>query len=78
MRRLFEENALGRRWGDFLAGLRKGEVVYVPRFRERLRVVKVEPRRQRAKLRRGSLEIEVPFHEISWVEPPPGADPDPA
>lgn len=78
LRRLFEENDLGRRWGDFLAGLRKGEVVYVPRFRERLRVVKVEPRRQRAKLRRGNLEIEVPFHEISWVEPPPGADPDPA
>ncbi|RMH03575.1 MAG: hypothetical protein D6702_05530 [Planctomycetota bacterium] len=75
IRRLLDASEPGRRWDAFLAGLRKGEVVWVPRYRERLRVLRVDKNRRRLKLRRGELEIEVPFHEISWVEPPPGTDP---
>jgi len=76
VRELLDESEPGRRWDAFLRSLKKGEVVYVPRYRERLRVMKVMAKKKRLKLRRGNLEIEIPFHEISWVEPPPGGAPD--
>ncbi len=78
VRAVLDDSEPGRRWDAFLRGLKKGEVVYVPRYRERLRVLRVDAKKKRLKLRRGALEIEVPFHEISWVEPPPGSDPDSA
>ena len=78
IRQLLDECEPGRRWDAFLHSLKKGQVVYVPRYRERLRVIKVMARKKRLKLGHGNLEIEVPFHEISWVEPPPGGDPEQA
>jgi dsDNA-specific endonuclease/ATPase MutS2 len=62
-------------WDVFIKSLSKGDIVYVPRYRERMRVVKMDRKRGRAKLQHGQLEIEVPIPELSWVEPPPGADP---
>lgn len=70
-----EASELGRRWEDFLKGLKKGDVVYVPRLRDRLRVEKILRQRQTLKLRGGNLSIELPWREITWVEPPPGDDP---
>ena len=72
IRRILRESDLGARWEGFLRSLKKGDVVYVPRYRERLRVTRVDGKRRRIKVRHGQLEIEVPFSEISWVAPPPG------
>jgi DNA mismatch repair protein MutS2 len=63
---------LGERWMAFVAGLKKGDVVYVPRFRDRLHVLKVHRSKQTAKLRHGNLEVELAWRDLTWVEPPPG------
>jgi len=63
---------LGERWLAFVAGLKKGDVVYVPRFRDRLHVLKVHRAKQTAKLRHGNLEVELAWRDLTWVEPPPG------
>ncbi|PCH80887.1 MAG: hypothetical protein COB96_03035 [Planctomycetota bacterium] len=69
------DSDLNQLWDVFIKGLSKGDIVYVPRYRERMRVVKMDRKRGRAKLQHGQLEIEVPIPELSWVEPPPGSDP---
>lgn len=63
---------LGQRWAAFVQGLRKGDVVYVPKFRDRLHVLKIHKNRDTVKLRHGNLEVELGFRDLSWVEPPPG------
>ena len=63
---------LAERWERFMQGLKKGDVVYVPRFRDRLQVLKIHKGRQTAKLRHGNLEVELGWRDLTWVEPPPG------
>jgi DNA mismatch repair protein MutS2 len=63
---------LGERWLAFVTGLKKGDVVYVPRFRDRLHVLKVSRAKQTAKLRHGNLEVDLAWRDLTWVEPPPG------
>ncbi len=63
---------LGRRWQDFAAAIKKGDTVYVPKFRERLQVLKIQRKKQMLKLRYGNLDVELPLREVTWVEPPPG------
>ena len=65
---------LGKRWQAFVAGLKKGDMVFVPKFRERLQVVKIQRKRQILKLRYGNLDVELPIREVTWVEPPPGGE----
>ncbi|MDP7061831.1 MAG: hypothetical protein QF489_02715 [Planctomycetota bacterium] len=72
LRNLLDSDSLNQRWGTFVKGLKKGDRVYVPRFRERLLVIRVERKRERVKVRHGSMEVELPFRELTWVEPPPG------
>jgi DNA mismatch repair protein MutS2 len=72
LRSLMQEDVLNQRWLRFVKGLKKGDRVYVPRFRERLLVIRVERKRERVKVRHGSMEVELPYRELTWVEPPPG------
>ncbi len=72
LRRLLQENPLGRRWREFLRSLEPGSRVFVPRYREHLTVLKVDRRRERVRLRHGQLEITLPMREISWSSLPPG------
>jgi len=70
-----QESDLQELWTTFIKGIKRGETVYLPRYRERVRVIKIDRKRHRARLQHGQLEIEVHLSEISWVEPPPGEDP---
>ncbi|MCP4861500.1 MAG: hypothetical protein GY902_09695 [Planctomycetes bacterium] len=72
LRGMLDEDKLNQRWASFVKGLKKGDRVYVPRFRERLLVIRVERKRERVKVRHGSMEVELPYRELTWVEPPPG------
>jgi len=72
LRTEIEDCDLGKRWLAFLGGLKKGDTVYVPKFRERLKVLKIQRKRGILKLRYGNLDVELPMREVSWVEPPPG------
>lgn len=71
--RLVQGDPLNRRWEEFLRGLKKGSVVYVPRLQERLPVLKVDRKRERVTVRHGAMEVMLPFRELTWTGPNPGA-----
>lgn len=53
---------------QFLAGLRKGDTVYVPRYQKRCPVLKLDREKGRVKLRLGKQELELPLDDISAYE----------
>jgi len=54
----------------FLDGLDKGQLVYIPRYRQRCSIKKVERERKCVTVRLGSMNLSVPFDEITWCEAP--------
>jgi dsDNA-specific endonuclease/ATPase MutS2 len=69
------ESALSRasltdRRKSFLDGLDKGQLVYIPRYRQRCSIKKVERERKCVTVRLGSMNLSVPFDEITWCEAP--------
>ena len=58
-----------RRRMKFVGGLRKDTLVYVPRFRRPCVVKKVDRVREVVSLEVGKLRMEVPFDDISWIQP---------
>lgn len=72
LQRELEQCDLGQRWQQFMSSLKKGTLVYVPKFRDRLQVLKVHRNRETVKLRHGNMEVELGFRDVTWVEPPPG------
>jgi DNA mismatch repair protein MutS2 len=66
---LLTRSSLGRRREKYVAEIRKGHFVYVPRFRRRGEVVRVDRRRRMFGVRLGDLTMEVGFDEVSWLQP---------
>ena len=66
---LLQRSALGRRREKYLEGVKKGHFVYVPRFRRRCRVHKVDRTKRHLVLDVGDLRMDVPFDDISWLQP---------
>ncbi|MEZ5990085.1 MAG: hypothetical protein R3F30_13365 [Planctomycetota bacterium] len=66
---LLAGTSLGRRRERYLAQVKKGHMVYVPRYRRRCKVLKLERARRRVHVEMGGLKVEVPFEEISWLQP---------
>lgn len=60
--------ALSDRRREFLAGLDKGQLVYVPRYRQRCVVRRVDRARERLRVIVGKLTVEVPFDEVTWYD----------
>ena len=60
--------ALSERRKTFLAGLAKGQLVYVPRYRQRCIVRRVDRPRERVRVIVGKLTVEVPFDEVTWYD----------
>ena len=57
--------SLTRRREEFLTGLRKGDLVYLPRYRQRCSVHKVRRDRREVVVKLGSMKLTVDFDEIS-------------
>lgn len=68
-------SAPAQRWRAFLGGLKKGELLWVPRLRERVVVLKVDRQREKVKVRHAGMEVELPWRELTWMEPPPNPSP---
>ena len=66
---LLSRTRLGRRREKFLTGVKKGVFVYVPRFGRRCKVLKVEKKRRMLNLEVGGITMQVPFDDISWLQP---------
>ncbi len=60
--------ALGERRKAFLDGLKKGQLVYVPRFRKRLGVLRVRRDRNELTVRWGGSELTLSFDEVTEYE----------
>jgi len=52
----------------FLASLAKGTFVYLPRYRQRCIVHKVDKARRLVTARLGSMKVQVSFDEVTWYE----------
>ena len=61
-------SSLTERRKEFLDGLAKGRFVWVPRYKKRCAVTKVDRARGRVSVRLGKLVMEVPFDEVTWYE----------
>ena len=60
--------SLGDRRSAFFDGLHKGDTVYLPRFKKRASVLKLDKKRQRATVRMGRQTLELKFEELSAFE----------
>ena len=58
---------LGRRREEFVHTLHRGDEVYVPKLKERFRVHNVKKKNRTIVLIRGSLKMEIPFDDVTWV-----------
>jgi DNA mismatch repair protein MutS2 len=60
--------SITERRSAFLAGLGKGELVYIPRYRQRCVVKKVDRDKREVTVKLGSMNLTVPFDEVTWYE----------
>ncbi len=66
---LLRTSSLGRRRDLYLETVKKGHMVYLPRYRRRCKVLKVDRKRRQLALEMGGLRVEVPFEDVSWLQP---------
>ena len=52
----------------FLQGLRKGMLVYLPRYKQRVQVHRVDPERRELSVKLGSMKLHVSFEEVTPYE----------
>jgi DNA mismatch repair protein MutS2 len=52
----------------FLDGLDKGQMVYIPRYRQRCQVRKVDHSKRMVTVKLGGMDLAVPFDEVTWYE----------
>lgn len=66
---LLQSSSLGRRREKYLEEVKKGHMVYVPRFRRRCEVRKVDRKRRTIAVDVGGIRMDLPFDDISWLQP---------
>ena len=52
----------------FLAGLKKGELVWVPRLKQRCVVARIDRAKGQVSVRLGRMRVELAFDDITWSE----------
>jgi DNA mismatch repair protein MutS2 len=60
--------ALSDRRAAFLDGLAKGKLVYLPRYRQRVVVQRVDRTKRAITVQLGAMKMSVPFEEVTWYE----------
>lgn len=66
---LLQRSSLGRRREKYLEEVKKGHMVYVPRFRRRCEVRKIDRKRRTIAVDVGGIRMDLPFDDISWLQP---------
>jgi len=67
---ILDEEPLQRRWLAFIKGLRKGDRIKVPRLGATVVVKKVDKKRERVRVQYEGMDLELPFHDLSWAAAP--------
>ncbi|MEQ8762362.1 MAG: hypothetical protein RL885_00445 [Planctomycetota bacterium] len=65
---LMQWSPITQRRLDFVRGLKKEDLVFLPAFGKKGRVKRIDRKAERLKVLVGGLEMEVPFEDVSWVE----------
>jgi len=68
LREALESASLTERREAFLDGLKKGQLVYLPKYRRRLAVHKVDHARRKVVVKLGSVKLDVGFDEVTEYE----------
>lgn len=66
---LTKQAALHRRRMAFCHGLKRGDPVFLPRWRRLCSVHKVDRVREQITVDYGNVKMEVPFEDVSWLQP---------
>ena len=66
---LLKGAALHRRRMRFCNALKKGDPVFLPRFRRLCAVHKIDRVRETITVDYGNVKVEVPFEDVSWLQP---------
>lgn len=66
---LLRQAALHRRRMQFCHGLKRGDSVYLPRWRRTCAVHKVDKVRELVTVDYGNVKMDVPFEDVSWLQP---------
>ena len=68
LRDALEGASLTDRRKAFLDALKKGDLVYLPRYRRRAPVHKVDRDKREVAVKLGAMKLRVPFDEVTWYE----------
>lgn len=60
---------LGQRRMNFIETLRVEDLVYIVKFKKTGRIKKIDHKKEQVKLNMDGLMMDIPFDEISWLEP---------
>lgn len=60
--------SLTERRKAFLDGLKKGDLVYLPRYRRRAPVHRLDREKREVAVKLGSMKLRLPFDEVTWYE----------
>ncbi|MCK6448070.1 MAG: hypothetical protein L6Q99_16880 [Planctomycetes bacterium] len=60
--------ALSEKRKLFLDGLKKGALVFIPRYKQRCVITKVDRAKETVSVRLGTATLSVPFDEVTWYE----------
>jgi len=69
IRELLAQTSVHRRRMKFLGGVRRDGIVYVPRLGRRCVVKKIDRVREICTIEVGKMRLEIPFEDVSWLQP---------
>jgi DNA mismatch repair protein MutS2 len=64
LNRMTERSPLAQKRQDFIDSLRRGDVVHIPRFRQKCRVLKVRKKDRKIEVEYRNMAVDVPFEEV--------------
>jgi DNA mismatch repair protein MutS2 len=63
---LLERGSLAEKRQAFIDTLKQGDVVYIPRFREKCRVSRIRKKDRKIQVEYRSMAVDVPFDDVMW------------
>jgi len=64
--RIVERTSLAAKRREFIKTLRKGDMVYIPRYREKCRVLRLKKKEKKLEVEYRNLLVDIPFSDVMW------------
>jgi len=69
--RLLVGTPLGAKREEFARSLKKEDEVYIPKFRDKAKVKKIDKGGRKLTVLMNGISTEIGFDDVSWIDPPP-------